>query len=96
MHFKCVGIYGILILMLQVLCKVSFTYFFSLFISNQPFAIPALDMIPLELTMDNRDLKKDLARLTKRTTTNISNMPAQSLGRDHYSLVKKGRENALL
>lgn len=23
-------------------------------------------------------------------------MPAQSLGRDHYSLVKKGRENALL
>ena len=46
--------------------------------------------------MDNRDLKKDLARMTKRTTTNISNMPAQSLGRDHYSLVKKGRENALL
>lgn len=59
MHFKCVGIYGILILMLQVLCKVSFTYFFSLFISNKPFAIPALDMIPLELTMDNRDLKKE-------------------------------------
>ena len=34
--------------------------------------------------------------MTKRTTTNISNMPAQSLGRDHYSLVKKGRENAPL
>ena len=41
------GIYGILILILQVLCNVSFTYFFPLFISNQPFAIPALDMIPL-------------------------------------------------